>query len=113
MNTDTVTTLPHPKAQAAKTRSVQRQLERQGIKNAIATHGLHFHIVENYTFCYRTDKRNVLEVSSAIRHPGDKHDPHMGRVVAIKRFAAGNRMHLRMPKGYSSVRSFLSSTFCF
>ncbi len=105
------TTLPHPKAAAAKARSVQRQLERQGIKNAIATHGLHFHSVANYTFCYRVDRRNVIEISSAIRHPNDPQDFHMGRVVAIERFAAGNRMHLRMPPSFRSVRSFLNSTF--
>ena len=113
MNTDNVTTLPHPKAQAAKARSAKRQNERQGIKNAIAKHGLHFYTVENYTFCYRVDKRNVIEISSAIRHPNDPQDPHMGRVVAIERFAAGNRMYLRMPPQFRSVRSFLSSTFCF
>lgn len=108
-----VTTLPHPKAAAAKARSAERTAQREAIKRAIATHGLHFYSVADYTFCYRVDKRNVIEISSAIRHPGDKHDPHMGRVVAIERFAAGNRMHLRMPKGYRSVRSFLNTTFCF
>lgn len=113
MNTDTVTTLPHPKAQAAKARSVQRQLEREGIKNAIAGYGLHFFALGRYTFCYRVDKRNVLEISSAIRHPGDKHDPHMGRVVAIKRFTAGHRMHLRMPNDLKSPRDFLAIMFMY
>lgn len=111
IETDTVTTMPHPKAQEAKTRSAMRMKMREACKNAIATHGVHFHVEGNYTFCFRTDKRNVIEVSSAIRHPGDKHDALMGRMVALERFANAQRMHLRMPKGYSSVRSFLSSTF--
>lgn len=106
-----VTTLPHPKAAASKARSAERQVQREGIKRAVATHGLHFHSVANYTFCYRVDKRNVIEVSSAIRHPNDPQDPHMGRVVAIERFAAGNRMHLRVPPNFRSVRGFLNFTF--
>lgn len=106
-----VTTLPHPKAAAAKARSTQRMAEREGIKRAIAANNLHFHSVANYTFCYRVDKRNVIEISSAIRHPGDKQDAHMGRVVAIERFAASNRMYLRVPPNFRSVRSFLNFTF--
>ena len=101
----------HPKAREAREKAAIRTFEKEKIKHAIAAHGLHFHSVANYTFCYRVDKRNVIEISSAIRHPGDKHDPHMGRIVAIERFAAGNRMHLRMPNGCRSPRAFLELTF--
>ena len=113
MNTN-VHTLPvaeHPKARKAREKSTVRTLEKEQIKRAIATHSVHFFALGRYTFCYRVDKRNVLEISSSIRHPGDKHDPHVGRMQALARFAASNRMHLRMPNDLKSPRDFLTIMF--
>ena len=107
MNTNT----EHPKALEAKARAALREIERLKIKHAVATHGVHFFALDRYTFCYRVDKRNVIEVSSAIRHPGDKNDPHVGRMHALARFAAANRMHMRMPNGCRSPRAFLEFIF--
>ena len=104
-------TQEHPKALEARKKSATRALEKQAIKHVVATHGVHFFVVGRYTFCYRVDKRNVIEVSSAIRHPCDKNDPHMGRMVAMSRFAAANRMHLRMPNEMRSPRDFLTIMF--
>ena len=101
----------HPKAREARENSAIRAAEKATIKHAIAQHGVHFHVVGEYTFCYRIDKRNVIEVSSAIRHPGDKNDPHVGRMHALARFAAVNRMHMRMPNWCRSPRAFLDYTF--
>ena len=113
MNTN-VHTLPvaeHHKAREAREKSAIRTFEKETIKHAVAAHGVHFHTSGRYTFCYRVDKRNIIEVSSAICHPGDKHDPHMGKMVALSRFAAANRMHMRVPPGMPSVRRFLDITF--
>lgn len=107
MNTNT----EHPKALEAKARAALRKVERRGIKRAVAAHGIHFFALGRYTFCYRVDKRNVIEISSSIRHPNDPQDFHMGRIVAIERFAAGNRMHLRMPNWCRNPRTFLKHTF--
>ena len=101
----------HPKVREAREKSAIRTFEKEKIKHAIAAHGVHFHTVGEYTFCYRVDKRNVIEVSSAIRHPNDPQDFHMGRIVAIERFAAGNRMHMRMPNWCRNPRTFLEYTF--
>ena len=101
----------HPKALEARMNAAIRAAEKAQIKRVIAKHGVHFHTVGEYTFCYRVDKRNVIEVSSAIRHPGDKNDPHVGRMQALARFAAGNRMHLRMPNDLKSPRDFLTIMF--
>ena len=101
----------HPKALEARINAAIRAAEKAQIKHAIAAHGIHFFALGRYTFCYRVDKRNVIEVSSAIRHPGDKHDPHMGRMHALARFAAANRMHMRMPNWCRSPRTFLEFTF--
>ena len=101
----------HPKALEAREKSTLRALEKQTIKHAVATHNIHFFVLGRYTFCYRVDKRNVLEISSSIRHPGDKHDPHVGRMQALARFAASNRMHLRMPNDLKSPRDFLTIMF--
>lgn len=103
----------HPKAFEARKKSATRALEKQAIKHVVATHGIHFFAVGRYTFCYRIDKRNVIEVSSSIRHPGDKHDPHVGRMQALARFAASNRMHLRMPNEMRSPREFLTTLFMY
>ena len=101
----------HPKAREAREKSVIRTFEKEKIKHAIAAHGVHFFALGRYTFCYRVDKRNVLEISSSIRHPGDKHDPHVGRMQALARFTASNRMHLRMPNDLKSPRVFLTIMF--
>ena len=101
----------HPKALEARINAAIRAAEKEKIKHAIAAHGIHFFALGRYTFCYRVDKRNVIEVSSAIRHPGDKNDPHIGRMQALARFAAINRMHLRMPNWCRSPRAFLEFTF--
>lgn len=103
----------HPKAFEARKKSAIRTFEKQAIKHVVATHGVHFFAVGRYTFCYRIDKRNVLEISSSIRHPGDKHDPHVGRMQALARFAASNRMHLRMPNEMRSPREFLTTLFMY
>ena len=101
----------HPKALEARKNAAIRAFEKEKIKHAISSHGVHFHTVGKYTFCYRVDKRNVIEVSSAIRHPGDKNDPHVGRMHALARFAAANRMHMRMPNWHRSPRAFLEFIF--
>lgn len=103
----------HPKAREAREKAAIRTFEKEKIKHAIATHGVHFFALGRYTFCYRVDKRNVLEISSSIRHPGDKHDPHVGRMQALARFAASNRMHLRMPNDLKSPREFLTTLFMY
>lgn len=103
----------HPKAREAREKAAIRTFEKEKIKHAIATHGVHFFALGRYTFCYRIDKRNVLEISSSIRHPGDKHDPHVGRMQALARFAASNRMHLRMPNDLKSPREFLTTLFMY
>ena len=104
-------TSEHPKALEAKLQTALREIERLKIKKAVFEHNLHFFALGRYTFCYRIDKRNIIEVSSAICHPDDRHDPHMGRMVALSRFAAANRMHMRVPPGMPSVRRFLDITF--
>ena len=101
----------HPKALASREKATIRALEKEKVKRAITSYGVHFFALGRYTFCYRVDKRNVLEISSSIRHPGDKHDPHVGRVQALTRFAASNRMHLRMPNDLKSPRDFLTIMF--
>ena len=103
----------HPKAREAREKAAIRTFEKEKIKHAISSHGVHFHVSGRYTFCYRVDKRNIIEVSSAIRHPCDKNDPHMGRMVAMSRFAAANRMHLRMPNEMKSPRDFLTTLFMY
>ena len=104
-------TIEHPKAREAREKSAIRTFEKEKIKHAVATHGVHFHASGRYTFCYRIDKRNIIEVSSTIWHLNDKYDPHIGRMQALARFTAGNRMLMRVPPGMPSVRRFLDITF--
>ena len=103
----------HPKALEARKKSATRALEKQAIKHVVATHGVRFLSLGRYTFCYRVDKRNVLEISASIRHPNDKHDPHPSRVNALARFVALDRMHMRMPNETKSPRDFLTTLFMY
>ena len=104
-------TIEHPKAREAREKSAIRTFEKEKIKHAVATHGIHFHASGRYTFCYRVDKRNIIEVSSTIWHLSDKYDSHIGRMQALARFAAGKRILMRVPPGMPSVRRFLDITF--
>ena len=106
-------TIEHPKAREAREEAAIRTFEKEKIKHAISSHGVHFHVSGRYTFCYRIDKRNIIEVSSAICHPDDRHDPHVGRMQALARFIALNRMHLRMPNEMRSPRDFLTTLFVY
>ena len=106
-------TQEHPKALEARKESALRTLQKEAIKRAVADNDVHFFVVGRYTFCYRVDKRNVIEISSSIRHPCDKNDPHVGRMQALARFAAGNRMHLRVPNEMRSPRDFLTTLFMY
>lgn len=100
----------HPRAVEAREIAEARAMQKALMKKAIAGFDIHFHSVGNYTFCYRIDRRNVIEVSSALRHPADRSDQHTGRFLAFQRFRENNRMHMRVPNGFS-VRAFLDFTF--
>lgn len=100
----------HPGAVAGRQRAAVRVLEKEKIKYAISTQGVHFHTVGAYTFCYRVDRRNVIEVASSIRNPADPNDPHTGRAQALDRFMSGRRMLMRTLRGMSA-RQFLNLIF--
>ena len=103
----------HPKAREARANAQMRLLEKQKIKKAIAEHGVHFHVEGVHTFCYKVDRRNVIEVSTAVRSSQDHVDVHVGRVTALERFAAGQRILLRMPNDIKSPRDFLAALFMY
>lgn len=93
----------HPKALAARAAAEQnraiRDMERAKIARAKAKHGVRFLTVGNYTICYRVDRRDVIELSTAIKHPNDRFDKHIGQMQALERFAANNRIHLKNERG--------------
>ena len=101
----------HPKAREARENAQMRVLEKHKIKHAIANHGVHFHTIGVHTFCYKVDRRNVLEVATSVRNPGDHPDVHVGRITALERFAGGQRILLRMPNDIKSPRDFLAILF--
>ena len=104
----------HPKAIAAREAAEQnraiRNLERAKIAYAKAKHGVRFLTVGKYTICYRIDRRDVIELSTAIKHPNDRFDKHVGQLTALQRFAANNRIHLKSPQGFPP-KQFLQLAF--
>lgn len=109
-----VTTTEHPKAIEAKQRAEQRRLtriiEKNRIKTAKERFGVRFLNVGKYTICYRVDRRDVIELSTTILHPNDRHDKHIGQMQALKRFTANNRIHLKSEQGFSP-KQFLQLAF--
>ena len=104
----------HPKALAAraaaeKNRAI-RDAERAKIAHAKLKHGVRFLTVGKYTICYRVDRRDVIELSTTILHPNDRHDKHIGQMQALERFAANNRIHLKSEQGFSP-KQFLQLAF--
>lgn len=94
----------HPKALAARAAAEQnraiRNAERAEIAHAKAKHGVRFLTVGKYVICYRVDRRNVIELSTTIKHPNDRFDKHIGQLTALQRFAANNRIHLKSEQGF-------------
>ena len=93
----------HPKALAARAAAEQnraiRNAERAKIAHAKAKHGVRFLTVGKYTICYRVDWRDVIELSTAIKHPNDHFDKHTGQYIALQRFIACNIIHLKSEQG--------------
>jgi len=104
----------HPKALAARAAAEQnraiRNAERAKIAHAKAKHGVRFLTVGKYTICYRVDRRDVIELSTTIKHPNDRFDKHIGQMQALERFAANNRIHLKNEQGFSP-KHFLQLAF--
>lgn len=105
----------HPKALAARTVAEQnraiRDAERAKIAHAkTGPHGVRFLTVGKYTICYRIDRRDVIELSTAIKHPNDRFDKHTGQYAALQRFSANNRIHLKNKPGFTP-KQFLQLAF--
>ena len=104
----------HPKALAARAEAAQNRAilnaERAKIAHAKAEYGVRFLTVGKYTICYRVDRRDVIELSTTIKHPNDRFNKHVGQLTALERFAANNRIHLKNEHGFSPKR-FLQLAF--
>lgn len=104
----------HPKAlaarEAAESKRTKRSIEKEGLAYAKRKHGVRFLTVGKYTICYRVDRRDVIELSTTIKHPNDRFDKHVGQLAALQRFAANNRIHLKSEPGYPP-KQFLQLAF--
>lgn len=104
----------HPKALEAAKQAVERRKrlahERDLIAKTVAQHKLKFVTVGDYTICYRVDKKSIIELSVALRHPTDRHDPHVAKRTALEYFGQVNRIHMRVPRGIG-INYFLKMTF--
>lgn len=90
----------HPKAIAAREATAQNRAIRE-VEKAKREYGVRFLTVGKYTICYRVDRRDVLELSTTIRHPNDRFDKHVGQMQALSRFASNNRIHLKSLQNFS------------
>lgn len=104
----------HPKALAARAAAESKRIERNVEKERLAyvkrEYGVRFLTVGKYTICYRVDRRDVIELSTTIKHPNDRFDKHIGQMQALERFAANNRIHLKSEQGFSP-KQFLQLAF--
>lgn len=118
----------HPKALAAADEArrnqevraalmEKRQSWRKEIQHAKEAHGVRFLRVNDMTICYRTDKHDVIELSTALRNPTDQYNKIDGQHLALVRFASNNRILIRRPKHqrkvHPSVSKYLSVLFSF
>ena len=104
----------HPKAIAARAAAERNQAIREFEKSKIAKakreHGVRFLTVGKYTICYRVDRRDVIELSTTIKHPNDRFDKHAGQYAALQRFANNHRIHLKSSQGFPP-KQFLELAF--
>lgn len=87
--------MEHFRAVEAKVRYERKKLEKAQIKEIKAKHNIRTIVVGDYTICYRVDKRDVIELSTAIRHPNDRFDRHVGELTALLKFRDMHRILLK------------------
>lgn len=63
-----------------------------------------------YTLCYVVDRRDLMQVSTAILHPTDRYDKLSGQAVALSRFLAKECILLKKPSGVDA-KTFLRTAF--
>lgn len=88
----------------------QNRAERAKVAHAMLVLGVRFLTVGDYTICYRVDQRDVIELSTTIKHPNDQFDKHTGQYVALRHFIANNRIHLKNKPGFTP-KQFLQLAF--
>lgn len=64
------------------------------------------------TVAYREDRRNIVLISTAICHPGDKFDKRMGRAIAAANMLDAHYIQLRKPTSFNgSLKRWIQHTF--
>ena len=121
------TTELHPKAAEAQRRARNARVLREAEQSELArarANGTRFLHLDRMTLAYKVDKRDVIHVANAVRHPTDKDDPHFGKLIANRRLKDKRFITLRRPK-YArqphsaknfpsfapTIKNFLKSTF--
>lgn len=92
----------HPKAIAAALAAgatrARRNAEIQRIREAVAAHNLHFVHCGTYTLCYSVARRDIVRLSTAIKHPNDAESRHIAQLTAVEKYLNGQSVLLRRPK---------------
>lgn len=92
----------HPKAIEARTQAenarARRETEIKHIREAVAVHGLHFVYCGTYTLCYSVARRDIVRLSTAIKHPNDAESRHIAQLTAVENYLNGQSVLLRRPK---------------
>ncbi len=90
----------HPKAAEAIQRADARRNNRNIMKAAMRRahdRGVKFLVVGNLTIAYKVDRRDVINISTALKNPGDKADPLFGKFAAFERFELFNYIQVKRP----------------
>lgn len=127
MSDDTI----HPRQAEAQEKARVVAAKRQAAADIIATareHGIRFVEVDpqtssmefttkppkagRLTVAFIEERRNIVTVSTAICHPGDKFDKRTGRAVAALNMIEGHFIQLRKPTSFhGSTKRWVQHTF--
>lgn len=121
---------PHPKALEATKRASERRMEREAMKTyikALQAEGVLFVEVHpessalestkptrhgHMTIAYHPDRRNVVQMATALCHPNDNFCKLTGRFLAAQALAEGRWISLRKPSYIqASTGRWLASIF--
>ena len=103
----------HPKAVEAEQRATDRREKRKAMKRVLEearNRDCHFLTVGAYTICYSIDKRDVLHISTTLRHPKDRFDKLIGQYEAFRARARGRAIMLKKPSSIDA-KTFLRTAF--
>lgn len=93
----------NPYDEARKEERENRAKQKAALRQLTVDNKLSFFRTGVYTIAYKRDRRDLLTLSTSIRHPNDKDDVMFAKLLAAERFVTGKTIQVK--KSHSETPS--------